>query len=645
MVRWTAIAAAVLAGCALLPLPASATLLLSLDGTMVYDTVNKVTWLANANLAATDRFGLPLCNGSSTQPCVNRSGSMSYQAAAAWVAAMNAANYLGHTNWQLPTTPSNDSGCGKTGPNGDSFGFGCSASAMGSLYYNALGLKAPNAAVPIPNSTTGPFSGFQPYLYWSQSSLGSSGYASFSFNNGFHGANTAPNFLYVLPMIPGKIPGTPAATGNGLQVNPGGETVYDPVADVTWPANANLAATNTFGLPACQTPTSPATCVDQDGAMTWDLAVQFVKNMNSAGYLGQTNWQLPSIDPSCSGYNCTSGGASPMGELFYGQLGLSRGMPVVAAPGIVVGSFLDVQPYLYWSCEGATIQDACQTDGPIANQEWSFSFGSGFEGTDILANDLYATAYFVGPPTPTPPAGGAGSPQITASGITNAASFASGSLVPGSIATVFGTNLTDSAGINLASSLPLPTQFLNVAVNVNGIPAPIFAVDNVAGRQQVNFQTPWQVAGPSTAAVSVTSNGVAGAAILVPVLDAQPGIFAYSAGDSSFGAILHPNFQLADTSHPASAGETVLIYCTGLGPVSPAQQNGSAAIGAASATATPTVTIGGIAASTTYSGLAPGFVGLYQINAVVPYGLGTGNKPVVITTGTVASNPALLPVQ
>ena len=644
----TAIGAAVLAACGLLPLQASATLLLSLDGTTVYDTVNNVTWLANANLAATDRFGLSICKGSGPQPCVNPSGSMGYQAAAAWVNAMNAANYLGHTNWQLPTTPTNDSGCGKTGPTGGNFGFGCTASAFGSLW-NALGLKAPNTAVAIPSNTVGPFSNFQPYLYWSQSGAPPpAGNFTFSFATGWQGANTLPNLLYALPMIPGKLPGTPPATGNGLQVNPGGQTVYDPVTNITWLTNANLAATNTFGLPTCKDPTTPAICVAPDGAMTFASASQFIGNMNTfngTGYLGQTDWQLPTIDSGCPGYNC-AGNQNPMGNLFYDQLDFSQGTPVVAASGMVVGPFINIQPYLYWSCEGATIQGACQANGPAPNFEYSFSFGSGFEGTDLLANDLYVAAYYVGPPTSTTPIGGAGAPQIAASGITNAASFASGSLVPGSIATVFGTNLTSSVGINLASSLPLPTRFLNVAVNVNGLPVPIFAVDNAAGQQQINFQTPWQVEGLSAAAISVTSsNGVAGAAIFVPVLNAQPGIFAYSAGGSSFGAILHSNFQLADTSHPASAGETVLIYCTGLGPVSPVQQSGSAAAGAASTTATPTVTIGGVTASTTYSGLAPGFVGLYQINAVVPSGLGTGNKPVVITTGSVASNPSLLPVQ
>ena len=135
---------------------------------------------------------------------------MNYQAAVAWVNAMNAANYLGHSNWQLPTTPNLDASCGRTGPNGNSFGFGCTASAFASLY-NALGLKAPNTAVPIPNNAVGPFSNFQPYLYWSQTGAPPpAGNETFSFATGWQGANTLPNFLYVLPMIQGKITGNAA---------------------------------------------------------------------------------------------------------------------------------------------------------------------------------------------------------------------------------------------------------------------------------------------------------------------------------------------------------------------------------------------------------------------------------------------------
>jgi hypothetical protein len=56
-------------------------------------------------------------------------------------------------------------------------------------------------------------------------------------------------------MIKGKVPGTPPATGEGLQVNLGAQTVYDPVAQVTWLADDNLAAKQTFGVRAVQFPT------------------------------------------------------------------------------------------------------------------------------------------------------------------------------------------------------------------------------------------------------------------------------------------------------------------------------------------------------------------------------------------------------
>lgn len=360
----------------------------------VYDPVNDISWLADGNLPSSNRFGLPLCAGPGSGTCINASGSMRYDAAVAWVAAVNAANYLGHSTWQLPTSPVSDSGCGRRGPNGNAFGFGCVASALATLY-NGLGLTAPASADPVTTGTVGPFRNIQPYLYWSDSlGTGASGMATFSFATGWQGANTLPNFLYAFPMIPGKLPGTPAATGTGLQVNPGGQTVYDPETNVTWLADANVAATNRFGLPVCTDPLTPALCVASDGAMTYASAQQLIANMNAAGYLGQSNWQLPPIDATCPGYGC-GGIQNPLGNLFYTQLGFAAG-GTVAEPDVVVGPFHDIQPYLYWSCSGATIHSACDAAGPSPNFEWSYSFGSGFEGTDLIQNTLFVTVYFVG---------------------------------------------------------------------------------------------------------------------------------------------------------------------------------------------------------------------------------------------------------
>jgi uncharacterized protein (TIGR03437 family) len=233
-------------------------------------------------------------------------------------------------------------------------------------------------------------------------------------------------------------------------------------------------------------------------------------------------------------------------------------------------------------------------------------------------------------------------PMVTA--VVNGASFQGAGVVPGEMATLFGTNLTSSTGINLTSSLPLPTSFQADAVMVNNQPVALFAVDSVNGQQQINFQVPWEVASGPNATIAVASGEVTSASISVPVLDAQPGIFNYNAGGQTFGAILHANFQLADTGHPAKPSETVLIYCTGLGAVASPPADGAAGNGQTTMT-TPTVTIGGIKAIVSFSGLAPGFVGLYQINAEVPAGLKEGNQPVVVELGTASSNSVLLPVQ
>ena len=388
-------------------------------GMAVADPVNHVHWLADANLAATQRFGLPLCDASNTTPCVNASGSMTYQAAAVWVAAMNAAHYLGHTDWQLPTTPLDDTLCSKKGPNGN-FGYNCINSTMGALYSKVLGLKEPDTAVPIPDTTVGPFSNFQPYLYWSDTVNGHgpnlNGFYAFSFATGHLGGNVNDFSMYVLPMVKGKVPGTYSPTGrNGLQISADGKLVYDPGASVgggtgvTWLANADLAKSQTFGA---QCVNSDGTqCINPDGSMSHTTAENWIAGMNKAnggaGWLGQTDWVLPPNDPTdttCDqqnyGFGCTG---SPMGELFYAQLGLKAGASVIQTPNINFGSFHDMQPYLYWSCEGAPDdQGPCSSDVPAKGFEYSFSFGNGFEGTDpggvniSTGNELCVTAYYPG---------------------------------------------------------------------------------------------------------------------------------------------------------------------------------------------------------------------------------------------------------
>jgi uncharacterized protein (TIGR03437 family) len=135
----------------------------------------------------------------------------------------------------------------------------------------------------------------------------------------------------------------------------------------------------------------------------------------------------------------------------------------------------------------------------------------------------------------------------------------------------------------------------------------------------------------------------------VPLAPFAPGIFTVNATGTGQGAVLiAPTAQLAAPGSPASRGGYVSIFCTGLGPVSNQPATGVAApTSPLSFTLnTPTVTIGGVVAVVSYSGLAPGFAGLYQVNALVPLGVSPGNTvPVVISIGNAASNTVTIAVQ
>ena len=95
-------------------------------------------------------------------------------------------------------------------------------------------------------------------------------------------------------------------------------------------------------------------------------------------------------------------------------------------------------------------------------------------------------------------------------------------------------------------------------------------------------------------------------------------------------------------------GQAIALFCTGLGPVRISVGDGNPApLTVVDATiTTPTLTVGGVAATPSFSGLAPGFVGLYQVNFAVPAGAPSGNAvPVVLTTGGFVSNTATIAIQ
>jgi uncharacterized protein (TIGR03437 family) len=111
---------------------------------------------------------------------------------------------------------------------------------------------------------------------------------------------------------------------------------------------------------------------------------------------------------------------------------------------------------------------------------------------------------------------------------------------------------------------------------------------------------------------------------------AQPGIFFNTA--TNYGAITRAGSGLLSTEDPPARGEFIAIYATGLGAVRPG------ASGLEETLLQPEVLIGGNRAEVTYSGLAPGFVGLYQVNARIPSQIPAGDATVVLATPGFNSN-------
>jgi chitinase len=235
-------------------------------------------------------------------------------------------------------------------------------------------------------------------------------------------------------------------------------------------------------------------------------------------------------------------------------------------------------------------------------------------------------------------------PQFTAAGVTNGASFAHG-ISPGEIATIFGVGLGTGHGVVEAGNVPLPTQLLTTTVTVGGVAAPLFAVDNVNGSEQINFEVPWEIATQTSALVVVTSNGVSSQPVPVAVHTAQPGVFTVDGVNAV--AVHGANQRPVTAANPASAGEIIVLYATGLGPVKNQPRTGSPASSTVlSSTMLPVaVTIGGHAAQVMFSGLTPGYAGLYQVNLTVPSNVESGVQSLIVTAGGVAGSIVKIAVQ
>lgn len=244
--------------------------------------------------------------------------------------------------------------------------------------------------------------------------------------------------------------------------------------------------------------------------------------------------------------------------------------------------------------------------------------------------------------------GGLSIPAVNSGGIVNAASSAAGEpLAPGSIVSVYGSNLaTTAVGAN---TLPLPTTLADASLNVAGREVPMFYSSN----GQINAQLPFDLPPNSRqqAYVRVRGGGSALAVSLpesITVASTRPAIFTVNQQGNGQGAILNQNFSANAPGNPEARGRVIQIFATGLGATTPAVAAGVPAPSNPPATTAIPVqaTVGGQPAAVQFAGLAPGFVGLYQVNITVPAGVPPGPAvPLQLTQDGVPSNTVTVAVQ
>jgi FG-GAP-like repeat/Putative Ig domain/Beta-propeller repeat len=222
-----------------------------------------------------------------------------------------------------------------------------------------------------------------------------------------------------------------------------------------------------------------------------------------------------------------------------------------------------------------------------------------------------------------------------------------GSLAPGSIVSIYGSNL---AAASTPSSAPLGTNLGNTSVVIGGTYAPLYYVSP----GQINAQVPFGLTPGNQYQVIVVANGIPTATpATIQLTPAVPGIAAFATSDTglfSQGEIIAQHaadYSLVTQASPAVPGESLIFYLAGLGatdnPVGTGQP--ASANPLSHALAPVTLTLNGTVLPTEFAGLTPTAVGLYQVDFQVPVGTPSGNLPLVVSQSGAVSNSTLLPVK
>jgi uncharacterized protein (TIGR03437 family) len=248
-------------------------------------------------------------------------------------------------------------------------------------------------------------------------------------------------------------------------------------------------------------------------------------------------------------------------------------------------------------------------------------------------------------------------PLIKSGGVVSAASLApQAPLAPGSYVSIQGSNF--APGLMMAGSLPLPTTLNGMQVLLAGRQLALRSTSD----GQINAIIPYDVPPNATHQMIVQRGTAASVPEPVTIAAAQPAIFTQDGSGMGPGMVvdMQPDGTqfLVTAGNPASAGDTVVIYCSGLGPVDPPVAAGDviAPDSPGSQTTNPvTVTIGGVPATVQFAGMAPfsfvgpdslDFAGLYQVSVTLPDGVTPApDTPLIVTVAGQDSPPVTIATQ
>ncbi len=243
-------------------------------------------------------------------------------------------------------------------------------------------------------------------------------------------------------------------------------------------------------------------------------------------------------------------------------------------------------------------------------------------------------------------------PQVNVLSAAN--SIVGRALAAGTIVSVYAAQSPNviSSGTVIGTTLPLATNLSDTEVLVNGVPSALLYVSP----GQINLPLSYSLPQSGLADIQVIrpSTGQIYAGGQISLGSASPGLFVEGAQQSGPVAALNQDNSVNTATNPAPRGTVIQIFGTGQGAVMGAPPDGQPSSGLVPTTGTLQIVLGTAgtniisvpAADITYSGLAPGFIGLWQVNFTVPANAPTGtNVPITVFMNSISSSNTAIPTQ